>query len=300
MTRLLPLRVPVQLVAVKMLLFASTSWSLSSPSPTAADIRFDQWCDDNSIFRVGVQTVTTPKSLGGRGLFATKPLVSGSVVASIPAKLIIVADDDVEWQVSLTNQVTSRNKDVENEWIQSWHGSGSLELAYLLEKRDDQSAVDDFVKKLVGQGKITQQGATKEVRSRIQNFEKRLEFLDCPEDAAKWYSLVMSRAAYLGKDWDYRTGAIPFFDMLNHCHDSSRVNTELMTFGACLDRSAKDSEGSSQWLDRRDQVLVLTKDIKEGSELLTMYETNVDKEESQLQLLVQYGIPPPDGVKAKN
>ena len=131
------------------------------------------------------------------------------------------------------------------------------------------------------------------MESRISKFEKRSQLLQNTEEAPKWYSLVMSRAAYLGKDWDYRTGAIPFFDMLNHCHESSRANTELMTFGACLDRSARDGESSGEWLDRKDLVLVLTQDVDEGEELLTMYETNIDEEETQLQLLIQYGIPPP-------
>lgn len=170
-----------------LLLFIPRAFSLSLPSPTAADIRFDEWCDRNGIFRVGVQTVTTEMSLGGRGLFATKPLTSGAVVASIPAELVVVAEDDVEWQVSITNQVMSMKDDKENEWIHSWNGSGQLELASLLEKRHEKDAVSSFVSSLVGQGKITQEGAFAEVDTRIQNFERRLKAINRSEDVAKWY-----------------------------------------------------------------------------------------------------------------
>jgi hypothetical protein len=59
----------------------TTSTNLSTLEPTAADIAFDEWCDANGIVRVGVRTVTTPLSLGGRGLFAIHSLTRGSVVA---------------------------------------------------------------------------------------------------------------------------------------------------------------------------------------------------------------------------
>lgn len=237
--------------------------------------------------------MTTPKSLGGRGLFATKPLASGSVVASIPSKLAIAAKDGVEWQVSLTNQVMAKKDDKSNEWIQSWHGSGSLEIASLFESGGDPDVVDAFVDKIGGQGMITREGAMSELEERMENYKRRLKHLEFQEDSAFWYTLVMSRAAYLGKDWDYNTGALPFFDMLNHCHDETKANTELVTFGDCLDRITKDGGGSDFGLDRKDMLLVLTKDVKAGEELLTQYATSIDDEETQLELLIQYGIPPP-------
>lgn len=283
------------IIAILPILFlAPTSWSLSSqPLPIEADIRFDKWCDLSGIYRVGVQTITTSKSLGGRGLFATKPLQRGTVVASIPENLVIVAEDEVEWQVSLTTQIMALSDDNSNEWIQSWHGSGSLEMETLLPKGDDPHSVDNFVDKMIGKGNITKARAMSEVNERLNNYKRRLEQMASTEDVSKWYTLVMSRAAYLGKDWDYRVGAVPFFDMLNHCHDASKSNTELMTFGECLDRSVKDGESSNVELNRKDMLLVLTKDIDQGEELLTQYEIDVASEQTQLQLWIQYGIPPP-------
>lgn len=46
-------------------------------------------------------------------------------------------------------------------------------------------------------------------------------------------------------------------------------------------------------LKRKDMLLVLTRDVDEGAELLTQYDADIDSEETQLKLLIQYGIPPP-------
>ncbi|CAB9526223.1 expressed unknown protein [Seminavis robusta] len=273
---------------------ASSFASSAVPHPTAADFRFDAWCDANSIYRVGVQTVTTPLSLGGRGLFATRDLPKGSVVASIPANLVIVQEGDEEWQISLTNQVMGLKDDTSNEWIQSWKGCGALDIETLLNNPDNQDTMKKFVGSIAGQGAITHNGAKKELTERLENYSKRLGSLSAEEDTSKWYSLVLSRSAYLGKEWGFKAGAVPFFDMLNHCHDARSANTELVTFGSCLDKTKESSnEADSSGLQRKDMLLVLTKDVNEGQELLTQYEKAVTSEEGQLKLWIQYGIPPP-------
>ena len=270
--------------------------------PTAADQRFDQWCDRRGIVRIGVQTVTTPKSLGGRGLFAVRPLKRGTVVASIPAELVIVAEQE-EWQVSLTKKVMEELKDEKNEWIQSWRDSGALELEALLASEEDNAILlDSFVESMAGIGRITREGAKQDVQSRLENFKRRLELLTqtglSRSDVAKWYALTLSRSSYLGKDWNYASGIVPFFDMLNHCHDARHSNTDLMTFGDCIDKmrsteDKNDDKSAKDVLERKDMLLVLTKDVDEGHELLTQYATDIEKEETQLKLWIQYGIPPP-------
>ena len=57
--------------------------------------------------------------------------------------------------------------------------------------------------------------------------------------------------------------------------------------------SNKDGGRASVDLNRKDMLLVLTKDVELGEELLTQYETDIESEEIQLKLLLQYGTPPP-------
>jgi len=80
--------------------------------------------------------------------------------------------------------------------------------------------------------------------------------------------------------------------MLNHCNDANQANTELLSFGMFLDRINLNDD-SNVGLDRKDLLLVLNKDVEEGNELLTQYATDIDDEETQLKLWIQYGIPPP-------
>ena len=299
----------IALVLVELLLLPQLGRALALSAsadllrPSSADSNFDAWCDRHGIFRVGVQTITTPKSLGGRGLFAVRPMKRGTVVASIPAELVVVAspaaaaEQEEEWQVSLTNKVLEL-KD-ENEWIQSWKGSGSLELESLLAEGEEKR-LDTFVNAMAGKGRITREGAKQDVKERLDNFNRRLDLLTSTSvsrlDVSKWYTLVMSRSSYLGKEWGYNCGIVPFFDMLNHCHDAGKSNTDLMTFGNCLDKSEnhkEKAETSADVLQRKDMLLVLNKDVDEGGELLTQYATDIENEETQLKLWIQYGIPPP-------
>ena len=240
-------------------------------------------------------------------MFALRPLKRGTVVASIPAELIIVASSpEEEWQVSLTKKVMEEAKNEENEWIRSWKGLGALPLEALLlaSEEDSDILLDSLVDSMAGTGRITRDGAKKDVQSRLENFHKRLDLLTktgvSRSEVAKWYTLVMSRSAYLGKDWEYASGIVAFFDMLNHCHDSSQSNTDLMTFGECMDKMRSNDKGendtkksASDVLERKDMLLVLRTDVDKGQELLTQYATDIENEETQLKLWVQYGIPPP-------
>ena len=341
---------------------SSSSCHLSIvPNQTPTDRQWDEeWCPRFGIQKVGCQTCTTPISVGGRGLFATRNLSAGTVICSIPERLVLVVDGSNkdnnnkqpnEWQVALTNQVlehltkkengNDRNKNdsgdddsllMYNQWIASWKGSGPLKVFESLlgdnvgnkDKEEIESSIHAVAKWLYNdqpQHVLSLKSIQQDLHERFWNFQTRRPFLGLADDdnnnskndqvIAEWYSLVMSRASYLGKDWDYRVGIVPFFDMLNHSHDAELSNVELKTVGQCLrgDGSySSEDEGKNYnngdddvkngadrlGLNRRDLVLVLTKPVREGQELLTQYETNVDDdEEAQLKLWIQYGIPPP-------
>lgn len=305
--------------------------------PTPEDVDFDNWCDRNGIFRIpGIQTVTTPRSVGGRGLFTNRDLKCGTVMASIPADVILSSASDNCWQVDLTRQVwqllslsrssssSQDNNNHENDqskqqqlqpWIQSWESSADClpMTKLLLQNKEEGGSLDDGdTAVVVGNGAITGSGLQAEVRERMDRFRERLpQILLLGEEAstmkqqqevAMWYSLVMSRSCYLGEDWDYKAGCVPFFDMLNHSNDANLANVELQNFGRLLRQSSssssstteKESNISNIGLNPKDLVLVLTKDVAAGEELLTQYETDVENnEENQLKLWIQYGIPPP-------
>ena len=63
-------------------------------------------------------------------------------------------------------------------------------------------------------------------------------------------------------------GCIPFFDVLNHCHDANKANTELMMFGECIDQSSEDGQRANVDLNRRNMILVLTKEWSVGRNCL--------------------------------
>jgi hypothetical protein len=112
----------------------------------------------------------------------------------------------------------------------------------------------------------------------------------------------------LGRAWGQGVvGMVPFFDMLNHSHDTAKKNVDLQCFGDSFPTSttstttstADDDDDANEagrlLLNPKDLLLVLTKDVNVGDELLTQYALPND-EESQLRLLLQYGIPPPPPV----
>mmetsp|Transcript_29294 Transcript_29294/g.45530 ORF Transcript_29294/g.45530 Transcript_29294/m.45530 type:complete len:352 (+) Transcript_29294:28-1083(+) len=295
------------------------------PTQTSSDVKFDEWCDTNGIVRIGIQTITTPRSVGGRGLFATRPLSKGSVVASIPSELVITAANyedieevEQEYQVFLTNRVIELFEGpacIQTEWIKSWGDSTGLEIENFFresskceeESSSYSSLCSNYSEKLfrlmlsstAAMGLITEKGLENDLLSRLENFKRRLPKLNLAKDfdcAAKFYTFVMSRAAGLGDEWQNMSGIVPFFDMLNHTHDFSRKNVDLMTFGDCLRRIGSEEPRSSAidagLLRRKDFLLVLTQDVDAGEELLTQYDHKLD-EANQMKLWLQYGIPPP-------
>jgi hypothetical protein len=309
--------------------------------PTPADLELKDWYQSQGIFSLDdILAVTTPYSIGGRGLFATRDIAQNCVVASIPQSLIIATsmDDDPgeEWQVSLTNHVlqirfllddNARTRQNLVPWISSWapeacdDGSTTTTTTFnpsfpslepwlrTIEKNpekdiniilEETKQAATWMKEMIGTGAITEDGLCKDILERMQNFQRRLGKMK-PEkepndnnnnnnnNISKWYSLVLSRSAYLGRTWGRKaTGLVPFFDMLNHCHEPSDANVDLKCVGDVYPNYADVG------LNPKDMILVLTKDVRAGQELLTQYHTDiVGNEENQLKLLLQYGIPPP-------
>lgn len=217
------------------------------------------------------------------------PIKSGQVLASIPHSLVFSSgDEDEHWIADITRQMLDlEDDDCRKEWVDSWNGGGctswddAVAFAGELLNADD----DDGGSLLV-----------KEVKKKIK---KRKEFWK--EAAAKFqlnvkedfplFSLVSSRACFLGPSWATdepgkppAVGVVPLFDMLNHCPAHVGQNVELMSAGTAFQRMMNDSKNknqessSSQLLpvpdglfNDKDMLLIATKNIEAGTELLTSY-----------------------------
>eukprot|EP00550_Attheya_septentrionalis_P005186 CAMPEP_0198285884 /NCGR_PEP_ID=MMETSP1449-20131203/5131_1 /TAXON_ID=420275 /ORGANISM="Attheya septentrionalis, Strain CCMP2084" /LENGTH=408 /DNA_ID=CAMNT_0043983497 /DNA_START=150 /DNA_END=1372 /DNA_ORIENTATION=- len=81
------------------------------------------------------------------------------------------------------------------------------------------------------------------------------------------YAMVLSRAANLGRAWNYSIGIVPFHDMINHSSPTTS-NVELVPFGDVRSRSSGEAPS---WLQDRDMILLSTRDMVAGEELLLTY-----------------------------
>jgi hypothetical protein len=70
------------------LLTSSCSSSSSSLSPSERDQSFHAWCDRVGIQTPGARLETTPKSVAGRGVFATEDIPKGTATIQIPEHVV--------------------------------------------------------------------------------------------------------------------------------------------------------------------------------------------------------------------
>jgi hypothetical protein len=311
---------------------ASTSSSSLPPVPQlqqeAADLAFTQWAKSNGIFSPSIACVTTPKSVGGRGLFATTPLEAGQVLGSIPHSLIFHSSDSEHWAADITQQVLKllRKGQDENgkaeddatiddsriEWVNSWNGGGctSFQDALVFTSFSGGNGVSS---------KGTEQASSPSplidnplLRDEVQQrLDRRIKTwkdgaatygLDEADDFAL-YSLVYSRACFLGPSWAQKNtrkqddgqtstsssqsnsssaviGVVPLFDMLNHYYPHGKQpNVELLSMGTALARMTNGPTKSSPAdLNDKDMLLIATQAIEAGDELLTEYVDEVNDE----------------------
>jgi len=269
---------------------------------TPDDVAFETWARKNGIFfSNNIKCVTTSRSVGGRGLFVVGALVqSGQVLASIPRELIFHSNDSKYWAADITSQVLKVMKshngdDCRREWVESWSGGGcksfdeARELLGAFGFAADDDLEEQIRKRIVTRIAFWEEGADKYRLDRDNDFDL--------------YSLVCSRACHLGPTWtkgETAIGVVPLFDMLNHY--PSQHNVELVSVKTALERMSDarntvDDSGNSEvddgssrgsksnkppkgMLDEKDMLLVATKDIDAGAELLTSYVDDEDVEEA--------------------
>jgi hypothetical protein len=225
---------------------ASTSFSSLPPVPLlqqeTADIAFTQWAKSNGIFSPSIVCVTTTKSVGGRGLFATIPLEAGQVLASIPHSLIFHSSDSEHWAADITNQVlkllrtgqdengtanddTIKDDDSRIEWVNSWKGGGCTSfqdaLALTGFSGGDGDRSIDPEQASSASPLIDNPALRDEVQQRLDRRRKTWKDgaatygLDEANDFAL-YSLVHSRACFLGPSWTQKNP---------HKHDDGQSST---------------------------------------------------------------------------
>jgi hypothetical protein len=109
-------------------------------------------------------------------------------------------------------------------------------------------------------------------------------------ERAEMYAMVLSRAANLGRAWNYSIGIVPFHDMINH--SSENPNVEVRPFADIISRA---SGGAPSWLQDRDMILLATRDMVAGEELLLTYKDDSDDSTTsadRVGMFLQYGFAP--------
>lgn len=263
------------------------------PSPMKHDEEFMNWCEVNGIFAPSVQCLTTYHSVGERGLFTTEAVEKGQVLASIPHELVLHSDhvDEEEphrknWAAHITEHILRLNDDdCRRQWIATWSGGGCTCWEDAL----------NIARPELEQDPELRQRVKERLGKRIETWLTAANDYQLHEHDFCLYSMVYSRACYLGPTWGSHStatvGVVPLFDMLNH--DSKRHNVKLVSVSTAF---AEMDEGAPRPkdLDAKDMLLVATDNIAAGKELLTEYFKEVDKgigrADIQARKLVQWGF----------
>ncbi|GMH46777.1 hypothetical protein TrRE_jg6638 [Triparma retinervis] len=268
----------------------STLLSLSFALSTClSDVSIESWSSRAGIIKAGVVVSTDERSIAGRGIFATRDIREGEVVASIPSGLVLLGRGD-DWAGEITNAVKGLKggggeqagigEDVRREWIDGWGGGGC-------------KSWDDVCGCVGGEGAfVGREGLREMVRLRIEDrleVFRKIGYLD--ESDLELYALVCSRACHLGPSWgEGAVGVIPLFDYLNHHDDPNRVNVGLESFGQVLSRTPEGpGRPDPGMMNERDMLIIAKKNVKKGEELLTSY-VDKDDEGGDVRKIVTWGF----------
>jgi len=327
---------------------------------TKQDVSMEQWNKGQGIVCPNIEIRTTAKSVGGRGLFwkqSKDHAKQGDILAYIPHALVFemsnlrktfpeldelhneVTDDEgsksssssPSWPSIFTTYAcealleNKRNEHVWKTWIELWSGGGpdgprpstsyteeEISLLMKMINGDDyDSSIEATIREMIDKRHRTFVRDLDSVRNCTTSNE---------ETFARLYSIILSRSANLGPQWQNRRGVIPLHDMINHppSDGSKSKNVELFCvgdvrnmagdemfknlFSSLLQSSdvlGNDSNGSGgsennslESYSDKDILIVADGNINYDDELLLSYRDCSKKVEieHQIWLLLQYGF----------
>jgi len=303
-------------------------------SQSKKDTSIEKWYKSQGIFGTSqICLCTSQKSVGGRGLFwvSGENAEQGDVLALIPSHCVItksnfceqypelesMEDSGAPWQAKIATYSRyclhpPEGNDNRDEWVKSWYGGGPGAPrpfdSYSSQELNDLMSISeaslDFVEEAID--------------ARYNTFLKDFKSVnEYNKDIAQFgdlYSIVLSRTANLGPEWENRRGIIPFHDMVNHPPLAEVSNVELFAFGdirkmigyvhanelvkQLVTRNAESNtdDGGKKRLfcepKDSDMLLVASREIEPGMELWLSYNSRGEMEdEKKLGLMLQYGFP---------
>merc|ERR1712238_127521 len=214
---------------------------------TKQDVSMEQWYEEQGIICPNIEIRTTTKSVGGRGLFWKKSkyhVKQGDILAYIPHSLVFEMSNlrksfpeldelhnefndkegskssslssSLSWPSMFTTYAcealleTKRNDHVWKTWIELWSGGGPDVVRSSISYSEEEISL---LTKIINDG----------------DYDSSNE-----ETFANLYSIILSRSASLGPQWQNRRGVIPLHDVINHPSSSDgrkSKNVELFCVG---------------------------------------------------------------------
>jgi len=309
-------------------------------SRTKKDLSIERWYRDQGVIGTScINLCTSEKSVAGRGLFwnCKKDAQKGEILAFVPSKCIATKSNliqnypslqsmenensnvSISWQAKLTtyvNHCLGNPNDCENrkEWIQSWSGGGPGS------PKPASTYSSDEIEHIAAVADVAEDIAREAIDSRYETYMNDWNSVtaynkdaNASERFGDLYSIILSRTASLGPEWEYQRGIIPFHDMINHPPLHQLPNIELFSFGHVREQIGyvhtcdmirtlaknefdagvrKDFYQYSEPQDG-DILLVAREKIIKGDEIWLSYKNhkeNFDARE-RIWLLLQYGFP---------
>ena len=302
-------------------------------SRTDKDLSIEKWYRDQWIIGTSDITLcTTEKSVGGRGLFwnCKEDAQRGDILAYVPSKCIATKSNliennpslqsmenfDVSWQAKLTTFVNYCLQNPQNDsvhrkvWIESWSGGGPGS------PRPATAYSSDKIEQIAAVANVTEDIAREAIDARYETYIKDWKSVTAYNEGASesfgdLYSIVLSRTATLGPEWEYQRGIIPFHDMVNHPPLHQLPNIDLFSFGDVREQigyvrtcdmirtKAKNEIDAGLIKDSvlepqdGDMLLVAREKIIKGDEIWLSYKANKENVEAKerIWLVLQYGFP---------
>lgn len=304
---------------------------LESKSQNEQDRTLMEWYSRHGILGAcdQVEVKTTPESVAGRGLFAKEghQFQQGDMLALIPAERVFSTANpkvkQLQAQLKLQDENHNNNKEarhailaacafqakkLENgdnshwsQWIDTWQGPPCIRPLETFSNSELQELSNMAETNLA----VIQDAI--ETRYNVYQNDHSIMANACGDTNVpllnELYTIILSRSANLGPDWEYQGGIIPLHDMLNHPPRGVAPSVELMSIGevtrltseAFTKDLVQSAFGNNLVLrEMRDLVLVARRPIQGGEELLMSYSGKADTQPSEKERawrMLQYGFP---------